>query len=92
MELVLCKDCKHSFRTWYDILFGASKRYSMKCRLNYKSSEEDLDLVTGPKMVDAKYESCSLTRLNSQPCGESGKLWQPKHQKDIFKYIKHVAN
>jgi hypothetical protein len=91
MSALLCKDCKHSFRRWTDIILGNSERYTMRCRLNYKASEEDLDLVMGPKITEAKYETCGMTRLDSQPCGVAGKLWQPKNKRDLFRYIKKVA-
>lgn len=87
-DKVLCKDCKHSFRTWYDILFMSSKRYSMKCRKSYKPAEDEEDLVLGPKFVPEHYESCGQTRIRSSGCGPEGKWWQPKDPKKLFFYIK----
>jgi len=89
-SVVLCKDCKHSFRTWYDILFSSSKRYSLRCRLVWKSAEEEVDYVTGPKVKDEHYETCGVTRLKSGACGNEGKLWQPKDPKKFFTYMKRI--
>ena len=89
-QTVLCKDCRHSFRTWYDILFRTSVRYSLRCRKAFKATEEEIDYVTGPKVKAEHYETCGVTRLNSSVCGNEGKLWQPKDPKKMFFYMKRV--
>lgn len=87
-EPVLCKDCKHSFRAWYDILFMSSKRYSMRCRKSYIPSTDEQDLVLGPKRVAEHYESCGQVRIQRERCGPEGRWWQPKDPKKLFFYIK----
>lgn len=89
---LLCKDCKHSFQLWYDRVFMNAKRHTLRCRLNYKTSESDNDVVMGPKIKPAKYELCSISRFNSEPCGPQGKLWHPKNEKKMFlTWIKHSS-
>jgi hypothetical protein len=87
-DTLLCTDCKHSFRAWYDVVFLSPKRHSLRCRQSYKPDETEIDLVTGPKRTAAHYETCGMARLNSGTCGKNGKLWQPKNKKDLFKLIK----
>lgn len=89
--VVLCKDCKHSFRTISDIIFS-SGAYSYKCRQNYSSDKVELNLVIGDDKRSGRYETCSYSRLNSQPCGEIGRLWQAKDPKKfMFMTIQHEA-
>jgi hypothetical protein len=89
---LLCKDCKHSFQLWYDRLLMNNKRYTLKCKLNYKETELDEDVVMGPKKIPAKYESCTITRMNSGPCKPEGKFWHPKDEKKMFlTWIKHTS-
>lgn len=95
-EQLLCKDCKHSFQLWYDILFFVDKRYSLRCRKSYKTEMSESNPVTGPKIKSAHYETCSTARMNyvskqyDTNCGEAGRWWQPKNKKDLFKLIKHM--
>ncbi len=91
-DTVLCKDCKHSFRIWYDIIFGGSKRYTMRCRKAYKQSEEEIDLVVGPKIKKEHYETCGTARIFKDMCGPEGKNWQPKDPKKMFFYMKRVTS
>ena len=86
-EEYLCKDCKHSFMTIHDLLFG-TRQYSMKCRLNYKEEEVKIDFVVGPEQVPGKYQSCQITRFHSGPCGQEGRMWAPKKKTDLFKLIR----
>ena len=89
-NVVLCKDCKHHFRAWYDILFSSSKRHSMRCWKSFKEAEMDDDVVVGPKPKPEHYETCGIARLNSGTCGRDGKLWEPKDPKKFFVYLKRV--
>lgn len=90
--VVLCKDCKHSFRSWPDILLGYRSIYSFKCRQNYQQDIVDVNLVVGDIKKSGHYQSCSISRLNSQPCGEVGRLWAPKNPKKfMFMTIMHEA-
>jgi hypothetical protein len=89
---LLCKDCKHGFQLWYDRLFMTAKRHSLRCKMNYKSSESDENLVVGPKIISAHYQLCSISRFRSGPCGPEGKLWHPKNEKKMFlTWIKHTS-
>jgi hypothetical protein len=69
-------------------MFLTAKRHSLRCKKIYKPDETEIDLVTGPKKNAAHYETCGLARLSSGDCGKTGKLWQPKNKKDLFKLIK----
>jgi len=96
-EHILCKDCKHSFRSWSEFpQWGNGQEY--KCKLSYTAELIKLDPVIGPIKQAAYYERCSLARatrftkdVKEDHCGPEGKLWEPKHKKDLFKYIKHVG-
>jgi len=95
-ELVLCKDCKHSFRTISSIgLHGFRSEHAYYCRKSYKEKHTEPNPVVGSRLVEAKYESCSIARIGrvdrNDRCGESGLWWEPKNKKDLFKYIKHVS-
>lgn len=90
--VVLCKDCKHSFRSLVDVLMGYKSPYAYKCRKNFTPDDTEVSLVVGPVSKKGKYETCSYTRLNSQPCKEIGQLWEPKDpKKHLFTMIKHEA-
>jgi hypothetical protein len=94
MEQVLCKDCKHSFKLWHEIIVPAS--ISLRCRKAFHPKAVKIDPVTGPVKEDAYYERCGLARgtaFLSEPdkCGKDGKNWEPKNKRDLFKYIKHVG-
>lgn len=98
-EKVLCKDCKHSFRTISNFIFHGSSRYAWSCRKSFKPDNVEDDPVVGPKKVKGGYDSCSVARigndqykpLDDHRCGENGRFWEPKHKRDLFKYIKHVS-
>jgi len=90
---LLCKDCKHSqYRGWQ---IGMAQ-YKYYCRLSYKeTSTIENNRVTGPKVVKPEMQMCATWRIgkgliNPDRCGEEGRLWQPKHKKDLFKYIKII--
>jgi hypothetical protein len=94
MEQVLCKNCKHSFKLWHEIIMSTS--ISLRCRLAYHPEEIKIDPVTGPQKHEAYYDRCGYARttaFSSEPdkCGKEGKHWQPKNKRDLFKYIKHVG-
>ena len=81
---VLCKDCKHSFRTWPDILLGFRSAYAYKCRKNFEPDSTEVNLVVGQISNKGRYQTCSYSRLNSQLCKEVGELWEPKDSKKHF--------
>jgi hypothetical protein len=91
-QLVLCKDCKHSFRTFAKFMTFGFGKYSLDCRKNYVEEHDEDDLVLGKVKRKGRYESCSLTRIQSKNCGEEGKWWEPKDsKKHFFTVIKHEA-
>jgi hypothetical protein len=92
---LLCKDCKHSFRTFSNWMAHGSKSYAYSCKLAFVPEHVEPDPVTGHKKIPAKYESCNIARMSrlsrdikEEHCGPEGKHWQPKHKKDLFKLIK----
>lgn len=92
---VLCKDCKHSFRTIKDlILIGFNNSYAYRCRKAFKEDEVKIDLVIGFKKDPKHYESCNLVRLHDASyknnCGKQGLWWEPKDQKNFFLYLKRI--
>lgn len=86
MEQVLCKDCKHAkWRPWYIL--------SYRCMKVLMPEVVKTDLVTGPKVTPAHYESCFSQRFDGEgKCGKVGKFWEPKNKKGLFKLIKHMEN
>lgn len=91
---LLCKDCKHSFRTITNILaHGFKSEYAYQCRKSYKETHNESNPVIGSKKVLAKYDSCGVVRIGSrvygdERCGEEGKWWEPKEKKHLFLLIK----
>lgn len=88
-EVVLCKDCRHSFRLIKEILFGYAP---LRCRKVFHPAGIKMDPVTGPKKTKAFYEDCSVQRswAGDNPCGKEGKLWEPKEKKNFFVYLRRV--
>lgn len=85
---LLCKDCKHSFVTFANWLtFGGKYRYT--CRKAFVPEKIEIDPVIGPIKTKAKYESCSIARIENKVCGPSAKSWEPKGKKHFFLAIKH---
>ena len=95
-EQVLCKDCKHSFRTVANILtHGFNNEYAYQCRKSFKETHTQPNPVIGSKTIQSKYETCGIARIGrvdrDDRCGESGQWWEPKNKRDLFKFIKHVS-
>ncbi len=88
---LLCKDCKHSFRTISNIIaHGFNSEYAYQCRKTFKETHTESNPVIGSKKVLARYDSCGIARINSNDrCGESGKWWEPKSKKFFFLDVKH---
>ena len=96
-EQILCKDCKHSFRLlkeWPQWEGG----YAYRCKQAFRPAEIKVDPVVGPIPQASYYERCSVARMSrftkdvkEDHCGPEGKFWEPKHKKDLFKFIKHVG-
>ena len=90
---LLCKDCKHSFRPWYDCIFSDPNGYTYKCRKGLRPEKLEENLVVGNKHKAAHYESCSTMRRDFDAestfrCGSNAKFWTPKRSTDLFKFIK----
>jgi len=89
---LLCKDCKHGFQSWSDRLLMNSKKYTLRCKLNYRHAKSENDPVVGAKIIPAEYQLCNVTRFRSEPCGPEGKLWHPKNEKKMFlTWIKNAS-
>jgi hypothetical protein len=85
---LLCKDCKHGFVTVMSWLQYSGK-YRYYCRKAFVPAETRVDPVTGPEKTKARYESCSIARIESKKCGPEAKNWEPKSKKQFFLAIKH---
>lgn len=85
----LCKDCKHSMVSTIEkiLSFGRPASYGYKCKLAFTDAHLEYDAVTGPKKISAKYDYCSVARIDNRKCGKDAKLWEPKHKKDLFKFL-----
>jgi hypothetical protein len=49
----------------------------------------------GGTTISTEYKQCSEFRLDIPPlnyCGQAGTFWEPKHKKDLFKFIIHIGN
>lgn len=92
MSELLCKDCKHSFRSFGSFpLWGSGTEW--RCRKAFVAETTEHDPVTGPKKVAEHYQRCSSARggWTSAVCGEQAKLWEPKNKKDLFLWIKNAS-
>jgi hypothetical protein len=90
---LLCKDCKHSFRTLSGIIsHGPFSEYSYYCRKSFKPTHAESNPVVGSKKVKGHYDLCGINRIGSTQrddrCGEVGKWWEPKEKKHLFLLIK----
>jgi hypothetical protein len=92
-DIVLCKDCKHSFRSLVDLTSWGTG-YEYRCRRNFKDKTIDINLVTGPVSKSAHYEMCSSSRIghSDNVCGKRGLWWEPKHKKHYFIWLKRIGN
>lgn len=88
MRDLLCKECKHSFRTFKMWMALGSSEYAYTCRLSYKPAHTVNNPVVGNINVAAKYDSCGISRIKGQPCGQEGAQWEPKYKQGLFKLIK----
>ena len=89
-QIVLCKDCKHSFRKWTDIF---SFYAPLRCQKRYFPEMIEVDPVNGPKKVRAHYRTCSSERMFSgrdEVCGKQGTLWEPRDKTGFFVYLKRI--
>jgi len=84
-ETVLCRDCKHA--KW-----NPFRLYTWTCGQALVPARIKIDPVTGPTREKAYYKACTIARMSDEACGKEGRLWAPKHKKDLFKLIKHVGS
>jgi hypothetical protein len=87
---LLCKNCKHSFRSLSSILIWGSG-VEWKCRKALVAETTEHDPVTGPKKIAEHYQRCSTARgdWKSAVCGVQARLWEPKNKKYFLLAIKH---
>lgn len=99
----LCQDCRHSFIPvsqwvfmpvlWLGRLFDNddSDQWQYRCRKIFKEQRTEFNPVSGSKILKKEHKLCvsSRDKYNEQ-CGPSGKMWAPKHKKDIFIYLKRI--
>lgn len=87
-NLVLCRDCKHRFKTLLDTLMFVG---SDRCKLAYNPPTVEIDPVVGEKKIPGSYDLCVIQRMyGSKGCGRSGKNWQPRDKKQLFVYLKRI--
>jgi len=89
-EKVRCLDCKHRKVTLAD-WFASTARYRGICTKTWIPEKREFDPVLGEKVTKGHFDNPSFARGYDAPCGKEGKLWEPKKQKDLFKFIKHVS-
>jgi hypothetical protein len=88
-DIVLCKDCKHSQANWFNRMID--NQHAFKCVHPDSWQIPRENRVTG-KNPPGYFQSCSAMRVGlSDTCGQEGKLWAPRHKRDLFKYINHVG-
>lgn len=89
-EFVTCTSCKHYSRTWLDIILRMKPKFA-KCRRTLDTTTK-LELVTGELVTYTTSEYCDIERWrpSTNSCGQSGKFWVPKNNKDLFKLIKRI--
>lgn len=83
MDQVLCKDCRHSKYEWWTFI----GRHAYRCRLSLVPPK--FDPVTGAMELKPYMNSCGVARVQ-KPCGPEGNLWEPKHKRNLFVYLKRV--
>lgn len=90
MNELLCKNCKHSFRTLASLpIWGSGVEW--RCRKAWVEETVEEDLVRGPQKIPAHYARCTTARgsWRDAVCGAEGRLWTPKSKKFFFLSIKH---
>lgn len=93
MTNYLCKDCKHAVipkKAYLSYLFElkAPASHWYKCGKTSKGVVVKDDPVTGPKTVFKDMDYCAVARINdTDRCGPDAKYWEPKHKKDLFKFL-----
>lgn len=89
-EQVRCLDCKHrevKMHEWISL----SAKYRGVCLKSWHPETRVFDPVLGEEVIKGHYDSPGIARLRTEICGPAGIAWEPKHKKDLFKFIKHVS-
>jgi hypothetical protein len=67
----------------------------LKCRKGFRPEKLEEDPVLGTKKVPANYQYCSSFRIGESKegnCGYDAFYWEPKDQKNLFKFMKKVSD
>jgi hypothetical protein len=73
---------------------GAAPKHRRYCRRSHVPAQTVYNPVTGGEREAARYQSCAVFRIGRScegNCGADGFYWQPKKDRDLFKYIKLVS-
>ena len=90
IETVTCKSCQYSRWNWRNPTTWGTQ-WAWTCSLAVIDEQRDYDAVTGKTKVTPPHNDlCSKQRGRWGNCGEEGRLWQPKHSKDFFVYLRRV--
>jgi hypothetical protein len=95
MSDYLCKDCNHAFVKPVDavlFLFDWNNKYRYTCRKSFQPKSIEPDPVVGTKVNKGGYDSCSAYRIRSSDCGPTAQYWEPKHKRDLFKFMQKVED
>jgi len=88
-NVLLCKDCKHSFVPYGHRLFFIFTKYVtdenvFMCKKS-KEGYRRWNPVTGFETIETPVQRCSNYRETH--CHREGRYWTPKHKKDLFKLL-----
>lgn len=92
-DIVSCKSCKHVRYDWKNFPFNIGSIYAWNCNRVTSKEEVEFDPVNGKELVKPSARKiCMSARSEYGECKPEGKFWEPKHKKDLFKYLKRVGN
>jgi hypothetical protein len=90
-DTVPCKTCRHIERDWTHFPFSFGSPYAFKCGILFTKEETNFDPITGKTSIQKpKALSCISARSKYGDCGVEGKLWEPKHKREFFVYLKRI--
>jgi hypothetical protein len=90
-DTVSCKKCRHIRRDWSHFPFSFGSPYAFKCNIIFSKEEKLFNPITGVNTIEKpKPLSCISARSKYGDCGIEGRLWEPKHKRDFFVYLKRV--
>lgn len=92
-DFVTCKSCIHMRYDWKYFPFNVGNQTAWMCDKVKTKEERETDPITGKETIKpAERKMCVSARSEFGDCGREGKLWVPKREKDLFKYIKRSSN